>query len=105
MSWENALREHTIKLCKLLPMSNPTFLQTLEYYKILPGDSRDKIEAKSTTGEKADYYIQQIIKTSTDLYLPKLLEAMEYYCKQCTDIALEDLLNQIKAKIHGKIVT
>ena len=102
MSSENALKEYSIKLGKTLPMDDPNFLQMLEYYDILPGDSRDKIQAHKTKAEKADYYIQQIVKTSTDLYLPKLIQAMERYCNEYTDIALQELLKQIKAKMNGK---
>ena len=102
MSSEKALNKYCIKLCKTLPMDDPIFLIILENHDILPGDSREKIETQKTKVEKANYYIQQVIKTSTDLYLPKLLQAMEQYYKENSDITLQELVIHVIAEMNSK---
>ena len=102
MSSEKVLKKYSIKLCKALPMDDPIFLIMLENHDILPGDSRDKLETQKTKAEKAKYYIQRFIKTSPDLYLPKLLQAMEQYYKENNDIALQELVIDMIAEMNSK---
>ena len=102
MSLEKVLKNYGIKLCKALPMEDPIFLIILENHDILPGDSRDKIETQKTKIEKANYYIQQVIKTSADLYLPKLLQAMEQYYKEYNDNVLQELVIHMIAEMNSK---
>ena len=103
MSAKEVLRQYIVELLKVLPMKNPTFLSVLEQNGLLPGDTRDRIEAEKTTADKADYLIQHVIKTAMDLYLPKLLEAMESYCKKDVNgnVALEDLTGEMKAEMKS----
>ena len=103
MSAEEILKKFGIKLCETLPMEDPIFLQMLENYKILPGDSKDKIQARKTKAEKADYYTQRILKTSSDLY--KLLQAMEQYHTEYNDTALQELLIYMLAEMNGMFVS
>ena len=102
MSSEKVLKKYGIKLCKTLPMDDPIFLIMLENQDILPGDSRDKIETQKTKIEKADYYFRQVIKTSADLYLPKLLQAMEQYYKEYNDNVLKELGIHMIAEMKSK---
>ena len=102
MSSERILEKYSIKLCKALPMDDPNFLVTLRSYNILPGDSRDKLEMQKIKVKKADYYIQNVIKTSAELYLPKLLQAMEQYYKENTDNTLQELLIHMIAEMNSK---
>lgn len=101
MTPKEILKQYIVELLKVLPMRNPTFLSMLEQNGLLPGDSRDRIEAEKTQADKADYFIQHVIKTSTDLYLPKLLKAMEIYCKEDTDVALGDLAADMRVEMKG----
>ena len=103
MSAEAILKKYGIKLCETLPVEDPIFLQMLENYKILPEDSRDKIQAKKMKAEKADYYIQHILKTSSDLY--KLIQAMEQYHTEYNDAALQDLFIHMLAEMNGMFVS
>ena len=105
MSSDKALNKYCIKLCKTLPMDDPIFLIILKNHDVLPGDSRDKIDIQKTKVEKANYYIQQVIKTSTDLYLPKLLQAMEQYYKEYNDIALQELVIHVIAEMYSKFTS
>ena len=102
MSSEKVLKEYGIKLCKALPMDNPIFLMMLKSHDILPGDTGDKLETQKTKAEKANYYIQHVIKTSADLYLPKLLQAMEQYYKAYNDNALQELVIHMIAEMNSK---
>ena len=102
MSSEKVLKKYGIKLCKALPMDDPIFLIMLKNHDILHGDSRDKLEAQKTKAEKAYYYIQQVIKTSADLYLPKLLQAMEQYYKEYNDDVLLELVIHMIAEMNSK---
>ena len=102
MSPEKVLKKYGIKLCEVLPMNDPIFLRILKNHDILPGDSRDKLETHKTKAEKANYFIQYIIETSTDLYLPKLLQAMEQYYKEYNDIALQELVIDMIAEMNSK---
>lgn len=101
MSTKEVLKKHSVKLIKTLPIDNSIFLEILDQYKILPGDSRDKIQAKEIKADKASYYIHQVIEVSTDLYLPRLLNAMKHYYKECTDIALEILVMDMETDMRA----
>ena len=103
MSSEKVLKKYSIKLCKALPMDDPIFLIMLENHDILPGDSRDKIETQKTKIEKANYYIQHVIKTSSDLYLLKLFQAMEQYYKEYNDNVLQELIIHMVAEMNSKL--
>ena len=101
MSIEQIIENFGIKLCETLPMEDPIFLQMLENHKILPGDGRDKIQAKKTKPEKADYYVYHILKIQPSSELSKLLQAMEQYYTEYNDTALQDLLIHMLAEING----
>ena len=101
-SSENAFKKYSIKLSNALPMDNLDFIILLENHDILPGDSRDKIETQESQVEKAIYYIQQVVRTSTDLYLPKLLQAMEQYYSEYNDNVLQELVFYMKAEMNSK---
>ena len=93
-----------LEMLKVLPLGDPAFLVILEQNSLLPGDTRDKIQAERTKAEKADCFINNVIKTSPNLYLPKLVQAMEKYCKDYTDIALNDLAVDLGAAMKGTTV-
>ena len=101
MSSEKVLKEYGFKLCKALPMDDPIFLIMLKSHDILPGNSRDKLETQKTKAEKADYYIQHVIKTS-DFFIPKLLQAMEQYYKEYNDDVLQELVIYMVAEMNSK---
>ena len=101
MSAEKVFKKYHNKLCKILPMENPSFLRALEKYDVLTKDVRCGIQEKITKADKADYYIQYVVKTSN---LPKLLAVMEQYCNDYTnhDVDLQKLLVHMIAEISGK---
>ena len=101
MSAEEVFKKYHDKLCKILPMENPSFLRALEKYDILTKDARCGIQEKKTKADKADHYIQYVIKTSN---LPKLLAVMEQYCNDYTnhDVDLQKLFVHMIAEMSGK---
>ena len=102
MSAEELLKKYNIKLCSMLPLDDPKFLEILENHDILPGNSRDKVQREKEQTKRVDYYIQHVIKASTDLYLPKLLEAMKIYNNENRNSALQDLIIHMIADINSK---
>ena len=93
--------KHILELCKALPMDHPIFLQLLQQHGMLPNNTRGIIESKETNLHKADYYIQHVIKASTDLYLPKLLQVIEEYTKKLSDTAPWKLDTEIMTELYG----
>ena len=104
MSTKEVLTTFKPEMLKVLPMGNPTFLAILEGCKLFPGDTRDRIQAERTKAEKAACLIENVIETSPKLYLPKLLQAIEKYHKENTDIALNDFAIDLKAALLKGIV-
>ena len=102
MSTKEVLAKFYSEMLKVLPMGNPAFLAILEGCKLLPGDTRDRIQAERTKAEKATCLIENVIKTSPNLYLPKLLQAMEKYHKENNDIALNDLADDMQRALEEK---
>ena len=102
MSTKEVLATFNSEMLKVLPMGNPVFLAILEVYKLLPGDTRDRIQAERTKADKAACLIENVIKTSPNLYLPKLLQAMEKYHKENNDIALNDLADDMQRALEEK---
>ena len=103
MSAKDILMKYAADLHKKLPMNDPYFLSTLEQYIPFPGNTKEMIESKATNAEKAEYFIQYVVKTSPDLHLPKLFQAIKQYCKNSTNIALQKLVDNMKAEIDGML--
>ena len=101
MSAKDVLKNYLVELLKVLPMRDNTFLSILEQNGLMSDNDRDSIKAERKQNDKADYFIQHVIKKSTDKYLPKLLTAMEKYCEEQTDIALSDLAADMRAEMKG----
>ena len=101
MSTEEVLKKYGAKLREILPMENSSFLQMLEKCDILPKDTKCRIQRQKTKNDKADYYIQYVVKPSN---LPNLLRAMEQYCNEPTnrDADLQKLLICMIAEMSGK---
>ena len=91
MSAEKVLKKYNTKLREVMPIENPIFLETLKKHDILPEDTECRMQAKKTKADKADCYIQYVIKSSNSF---KLLEAMEKYYDESTEhnSDLQDLL-------------
>ena len=104
MSTEEILKKYNAKLCKILPVENSVFLEILKKCGILPEDIKYKMQAKETEVDKANCYIQYVIKSSN---LPKLLEAMEKYYNESTqhDNDFQKLLIHMIADVNSKFVT
>ena len=102
MSSEEVFKKYGIKLYRALPMDDSDFLKMLKNCDILPEDCRDKLKTQKTKVDKATYYIQHVIRPSAELYLPKLLQAMEQYYKEYHNDVLQDLLVHVIAEMNSK---
>ena len=85
-------------------MEDHNFIEILNNCDILPEGSRDNIQAQRTKADKAQYYIQHIIKNSAATYLPKLFQAMEQYCTTYRQDLFLDMIAEIKSKFRQQDV-
>ena len=73
--------KHVDKLVKALPMDDVTFTTQLSTKEILPDAVGSQIRSFSTSTDKADYVLKNVIKTSLDIddteEFENLLTAME----------------------------
>ena len=73
--------KHVDKLVKALPMDDVTFTTQLSTKEILPDAVGAHIRSLSTSSDKADYVLKNVIKTSLDIddteEFENLLTAME----------------------------
>ena len=103
MSADDSLVKYTTELYKMLPMKDPCFQAMLEQYTLFPGNTKEIIESKGNNAEKAEYFIQHVVRISPDLYLPKLIQAVEQYCKGYINNALQNLIDDMMADIDGML--
>lgn len=96
--------KYTDKLYEVLPMRSADFLNVLGSHQLLPEKTREKIQTEKTTKEGVDYFIQHVIKSSPDLHLPNLLQAMEQYHKIHTDSDIMNLVIDMRKSWNGMYV-
>ena len=58
-------------------MDDTKFIASLNTQNLFPGDTKDKVQAKNTTCEKAMCFLDNIFKDGSDVYFNKLLSVME----------------------------
>ena len=80
MTPEEALRKFGGDLLEL-KMDDPQFVRALEREGFFPGTVKARMAAKSTQDEKADFFLDTVIKPDVNAKLPKLLNVMENYDK------------------------
>ena len=70
-----------LKLIRILPMNDDTFMRELFHHGLLPGDIMDKLKKQLTAANKATYFLDNVIKPSVtadiDISFDKLLDVME----------------------------
>ena len=97
-SKQQVLTDFSLQLLKKLPLGNDNFAifsKILEQKHLLPGNTRDTLQSKDTTANRADYLIE-IVKRGIDLYLPNLIDAMKEYSTSQHDQDLGDLADQMQ---------
>ena len=102
MSTKEVLVTFYPEMLKVLPMGNPAFLAILEGCKLLPGDTRDRIQAERTKAEKVLALLRMSLKLLLICTYPNFFKLiMEKYDKENTDIALNDFAGDLKAALKG----
>ena len=100
MTHKEAYDDFLQKLVKCLPMNDTHFIAKLSQKKLLPGDTKSKIEALPTAAKKVEHLLDNVIKTALDIddhsSFDELLSVME----NCGYGHVEKLSNKIKSKIH-----
>ena len=101
---KDILLGYSAELLQKLPMTNPMFLNLLETHNLLNEYRRQMIEAKDTMLNKADYLINHVIRTDTDLCLPIFLDAMDRYSEKYNDVAISELAKKIREDLPGSYI-
>ena len=72
---DQIIKQFYPKLVKTLPMDDVCFRSKLYSADLLPGNLKDQVKLKPTCADKAEYFLDQIIKNEADFI--KLLEVLE----------------------------
>ena len=81
MTPEKALRKFGGDLLEL-KMNDPKFVRTLEGEDFFAGTEKERMLAKPTQADRADFFLDDVIKPGVEAQLPKLLNVMENYDKE-----------------------
>ena len=73
---KNVYRIFKPKLVKVLPMKDSTFLAVLHQKHLLPGDLKEQVEGKSTSADKATYFLERAVECSLDIGIVKPLSQL-----------------------------
>jgi len=92
-SAKNTLTQFKGDLLKSLPLESKAFLAKLEVAKLLPEDSGPMIRAKSIREEKVSYFLEYVVSSGPDIYLPILIGIIE---KEDDNLVLIDLARNMK---------
>ena len=72
---DQIIKQFYPNLVKTLPMDDACFRSVLYSADLLPGNLKDQVQSKPTRADKAEYFLDQIIKNEADFI--KLLEVLE----------------------------
>ena len=89
--------KYTEKLVKCLPMDDTLFLTKLSTYKLLPGDTNDKLNALHTQADKASYFLSHVIKPALDIGDISSFDSLLSVMEQCGYVHVEKLAFEIKS--------
>ena len=91
----NVLQLFNVKLLQQLPLDDPMFFRQVEQANLLPLNTGDQIRALTTKAHKVDYFLQHVIETAPEVYLPRLLDVME----TCNDVGIKELVKNMRMAI------
>ena len=104
MSTTEVFKQFYFKLVVTLPMNDVTFTAQLVSRGLLPGNLSDQLKLLATSSEKAEQFLDCVVKPAVtigvDKSLNKLLDIMEdsEYCN------VKELAQQIKSKLKEGLV-
>ena len=95
-----AYKKYYERMVHCLPMNDARFVAKLSSHELLPGDTEDQLETKTTSAAKAAYFLSHVVKRALDgndtSSFNNLLSVME----SCDYADLNKLAHKIKSKIN-----
>ena len=76
MSARDAITQFNAELVQQLPLENDIFFAMAKQAYLFPLDTGNSIVAKSTRAQKVTYFLQHVVESGAEEYLPKLLKVM-----------------------------
>ena len=92
-----------VKLVKALPMNDVTFTTQLSSKKILPASIDAHIKSLPTKSDKADYYLNNVIKSSLDIGETRELETLITVMNKCGYPHVERLAKAMKSNLDKQL--
>ena len=90
---------HEEKLVRCLPMDDTLFITKLSTHRLLPGDTRSKIEKLPTQSDKASYFLNHVIITALDIEDISNFDQLLSIMQDCDYNYLQNLATTIKSEI------
>lgn len=85
-----------MELAKQLPLESEVFFAMVKQAGLFPLDAGEYVNTKPTRATKVNYFIQHVLESAADLYLPKLLKVM----KDSEVVNVVGLANKIQAALE-----
>ena len=74
ISPKDAIKKFKKKLLQELPLDDPTFFAIVDLF---PKDIGNMIRAEKSRAHKVDYFLQHVVESGAEHYLPRLLQLMK----------------------------
>ena len=91
--------KNSVKLVKALPMDDVIFTMQLSKNKILPASVDAHIKSLPTKSDKADYYLNNVIKSSLDIGEIEELETLITIMEKSGYSHVEKLAKAMKSNL------
>jgi len=100
-NFEKKFGQFTEQLLRALPMEDAIFIAQIEAAELLPGNSKAEIKAKPTSVDKADYFLDCLIKPTLQYNNDNLLQLIKVM-QESDYKPLKKLAGDIKDKLNLK---
>lgn len=100
-NFEEKFGQFTMRLLQALPMDDAIFIASLGVAKLLPGNLKATIQAKPTSVDKADYFLDRVIKPTLQYDSDNLLRFIKVM-QESKDCTLNKLAGDMKDKLNLK---
>ena len=74
ISPKDAIKKFKKELLQELPLDDPTFFAIVDLF---PKDIGNMIRAEKSRAHKVDYFLQHVVESGAEHYLPRLLQLMK----------------------------
>jgi len=76
---KDILKNFGEQLLAILPLERETLLARLAKENLLPDNTGSSIREAKTRTKKVDYFLQHVVNSAPNFYLPILIDVMEQY--------------------------